>query len=74
MPQDVCIFCERGKPLVKITKEHLFSRWVDDVLTPELLGPDRSYERTTAKDGVVRTRTWPAEVVAAIETAVCLWR
>jgi hypothetical protein len=56
---------------VKITKEHLFSRWVDDVLTPELLGPDRSYERTTvAKDGVVRTRTWPAEVVAAIETAV----
>jgi hypothetical protein len=71
MPQDVCIFCERSKPLVKITKEHLFSRWVDDVLTPELLGPDRSYERTTAaKDGVVRTRTWPAEVVAAIEMAV----
>jgi hypothetical protein len=71
VPQDVCIFCERAKPLVKITKEHLFSRWVDDVLTPELLGPDRSFERTTAgKDGVGVTKTWSTEVIAAIEAAV----
>ena len=27
-----------------ITKEHLFSWWVDRILTPELLGPDRSFE------------------------------
>lgn len=71
MPQQACIFCERAKPLVTITKEHLFSRWVDDILTPELLGPDRSYERTTAgPDGVSQTKAWPTEVVAAIKTAV----
>jgi hypothetical protein len=71
MPQDVCIFCEHAKPLVKITKEHLFSRWVDDVLTPDLLGPDRSFERTTAaQDGFTVTKTWSTEVIAAIEAAV----
>ena len=71
VPQDVCIFCERGKPLVKITKEHLLSRWVDDVLTPDLLGPDRSFERTTAgTDGTAVTKTWPTEVIAAVEAAV----
>ncbi len=71
VPQDVCIFCERGEPLVKITKEHLLSRWVDDVLTPDLLGPDRSFERTTAgTDGTAVTKTWPTEVIAAVEAAV----
>jgi hypothetical protein len=71
MPQQACIFCERPKPLVTITKEHLFSRWVDDVLTPEMLGTDRSYERTTAgPDGLARTKTWPTEVIAAIEAPV----
>jgi hypothetical protein len=71
MPQHACIFCERARPLVKITKEHLFSRWVDDILTPDLLGPDRTYERTMADPGgVSATRTWPAEVIAAIEAAV----
>ena len=68
MPQQACIFCERPKPLVTITKEHLFSRWVDDVLTPEMLGTDRTYERTTAgPDGSAKTKTWPTEVIAAIE-------
>ncbi len=71
MPQQTCIFCERAKPLVTITKEHLFSRWVDDILTPELLGPDRTYERTVAgPDGSAATWTWPTEVIAAIEAAV----
>ena len=71
MPRQACIFCERAKPLVTITKEHLFPRWVDDVLTPELLGPDRSFERTTAgPDGVPNSKTWPTEVIAAIEAAV----
>jgi hypothetical protein len=71
MPQQVCIFCERGEPLVKITKEHFFSRWVDDILTPELLGPDRTYERTVAgPDGIATTRSWPTGVIAAIEAAV----
>ena len=57
MPQQACIFCERAKPLVTITKEHLFSRWVDDILTPELLGPDRSFERTTASpDGISNSK------------------
>ncbi len=71
MSEQTCIFCERAKPLVKITKEHLFSRWVDDVLTPELLGPDRSFERTSiSSDGVAETKTWPTEVIAAVEAAV----
>jgi hypothetical protein len=71
MSQQACIFCERAKPLVTITKEHLFSRWVDKVLTPEMLGPDRTFERTTVgPDGVPATRTWQTEVVAAIEAAV----
>src|ERR1022692_2109968 len=44
---------------------------VDDILTPDLLGPDRTYERTMAgPDGVSATRTWPTEVIAAIEAAV----
>ena len=71
MPQQACIFCERPKPLVTITKEHLFSRWVDDILAPELLGPDRTYERTVAgPDGIATTRNWPTGVIAAIEAAV----
>jgi hypothetical protein len=71
MPQQTCIFCERAKPLVTITKEHLFSRWVDRVLTPELLGPGRSFERTAAgPDGVAARTTWPSEIIAAIEAPV----
>lgn len=71
MPQQTCIFCERAKPLVTITKKHLFSRWVDRVLTPELLGPDRSFERTaTGPDGVATSKTWPTEVIATIEAPV----
>lgn len=65
MPQQACIFCERATPLVTITKEPLFSRWVDQVLTPEMLGPDRSFERITAgPDGVTISKTWPTEVIA----------
>lgn len=71
MPQQTCIFCERAKPLVTITKEHVFSRWVDRVLTPELLGPDRSFERAAAgPDGVATSKTWPTEVIATIEAPV----
>ena len=68
MSQQACIFCERGRPLVTITKEHLISRWVDLVLTPELLGPDQSFERTaTRPNGASTSRTWPTEIVAVIE-------
>jgi hypothetical protein len=71
VPQQACIFCERAKPLVTITKEHLFSRWVDQVLTPGLLGPDRTFERTNAgPDGAATSKTWPTEVIAAIEAPV----
>ncbi len=71
MPQHACIFCQRIRPLVTITKEHVFSRWVDKVLTAELLGPDRSFERTVSgPDGAVDSKTWPTEVIAAIEAPV----
>ena len=56
-----------AKPLVSITKEHLFSRWVDDVLTPELLGPDRTFERTMANpSGGSQTKTWPLAAAAPV--------
>ena len=43
-----------------ITKEHLFSQWVDKVLTAELLGPDRSFERTVSgPDGAWTARPSP---------------
>ncbi len=73
MPQQARIFCERAKPLVTITKEHLFSRRVDRILMPELPGPDKSFERTTAgPDGLATSKTWPTQVIAAIEaTVVC---
>jgi hypothetical protein len=73
MPQQARIFCERAKLLVTITKEHLFSRWVDRILMPELLGPDKSFERTTAgPDALATSKAWPTEVIAAIEaTVVC---
>jgi hypothetical protein len=68
MPQQVCIFCERARPLVAITKEHVISRWIDLVLTPEVLGPGRSFERTaTGPDGITTSRSWPTEVIAVIE-------
>lgn len=71
MPQQACIFRRRARPLVMITKEHLFSRWADKVLTAELLGPDRSFERTVSgPGGAVDSRTWPTEVIAAIEARV----
>jgi hypothetical protein len=71
MPQQACIFCQRVKPLVTITREHVLSQWVDDILTPGWLGPDRSFERTTVgSDGVSASRTWSTEVIAAIEAAV----
>ena len=71
MSRDACIFCQRTKLLVMITKEHLFSRWVDKVLTAEVLGPDRFFERIVAgPDGVVGSKTWPTEVIAAIEAPV----
>ena len=46
----------------------LISRWVDLVLTPDLLGPDQSFERTaTRPDGASTSRTWPTEIIAVIQ-------
>jgi hypothetical protein len=44
-----CIFCGRTGATVKITKEHTFSDWVNDVLTPADLGPDITCERSISQ-------------------------
>ncbi len=71
MPQQACVFCQRDRTRVKITKEHVISQWVDEILTADLLGPDRSFERiVVGVDGIAQTKVWPSEVVAAIEAPV----
>jgi hypothetical protein len=44
-----CIFCGRTGATVKITKEHTFSDWINEVLTPAALGPDITCERSISE-------------------------
>ncbi len=65
MDNRACIFCGATGASVKITREHTFSNWVNQVLTPTIVGPDISYERRAMhgpKAGTVNT--WSAAVVA----------
>lgn len=41
-----CVFCGRTGATVKITKEHTFSNWINEVLTPAAMGPDITCERS----------------------------
>jgi hypothetical protein len=68
-----CISCGATGATVKITREHTFSNWINDVLTPAVVGPDITCERSImhgSQAGVVNT--WPATEVAGHKLrAVC---
>jgi hypothetical protein len=60
-----CIFCGRTGADIKITKEHTFSNWINEVLTVTIVGPDITYERSIQHGPRAGTvNTWPAKVVA----------
>jgi len=68
-----CIFCGATGATVKITKEHTFSDWINDVLTPTNLGPDITCERSISHGhGGGTVTSWPVTQVANHKVrAVC---
>ena len=60
-----CIFCARTGADIKITREHTFSDWINEVLPVAIIGPDITYERSIQHGPQAGTvNTWPAKVVA----------
>lgn len=60
-----CIFCARTGADIKITREHTFSDWINEVLPAAVIGPDITYERSIQHGPQAGTvNTWPAKVVA----------
>ena len=60
-----CIFCGRTGADIKITKEHTFSNWINEILTVGIVGPDITYERSIQHGAQAATvNTWSATVVA----------
>jgi hypothetical protein len=68
-----CIFCGVTGANVKITREHTFSDWINEVLTPDVVGPDITCERSIHYGPQAGTvSTWPAKEVAGHKIrAVC---
>lgn len=68
-----CVFCGRTGADIKITREHTFSNWINEVLPVTVVGPDITYERSIQRGRQARTvSTWPAKVVADnVVRAVC---
>jgi hypothetical protein len=61
----MCIFCGRIGADIKITREHTFSNWINEVLPAAVVGPDITYERSIQHGPQAGTvNTWPAKVVA----------
>lgn len=73
MDNAVCIFCDSTGATVKITREHTFSDWINEVLTPEIVGPDMSYQRMILHGPQAGTvNTWSTTQVASHRVrAVC---
>jgi hypothetical protein len=73
MAHATCLFCQQSGATVKITKEHVLPGWLDEVLTPAVVGPDMSIVRTmTGADGTTATETWEPRKVAGVEVrSVC---
>lgn len=73
MENTSCIFCGATGAHVKITREHTFSAWINEVLPREIVGPDISCERSILhgpQAGMVDT--WPTKEVAGHKLrAVC---
>jgi hypothetical protein len=68
-----CIFCGATGASVKITREHTFSNWINQVLTHDVIGPDISCERSIMHGPQAGTvSTWPAtEAASHTLRAVC---
>jgi hypothetical protein len=68
-----CIFCGATGATVKITREHTFSDWINEVLTPVIVGPSITCRRTIMHGPQAGTvKTWPAKEVAGHKLrAVC---
>jgi hypothetical protein len=68
-----CIFCGLTGATVKITGEHSFSDWINQVLTVEIVGPDITCERSIVIGPQAGTAdSWPARKIAAHKLrAVC---
>lgn len=68
-----CIFCGRTGATVKITREHTFSDWINEVLTPADPGPDITCERSISQSpGAGTVNSWPVAQVASHKVrAVC---
>ena len=61
-----CIFCGATGATAKITREHTFSNWINEVLTPEVVGPEISFERSILHGaGAGTVNSWPASQVAS---------
>jgi hypothetical protein len=69
----VCVFCETTGATVKISKEHTFSNWINRVLSPAVVGPGLSIERSILHGPQAGTSNiWPVTKVASHEVrAVC---
>jgi hypothetical protein len=60
-----CIFCDLTGADIKITREHTFPNWINEVLPATVVGPNITYERTIQHGPQAGTvNTWPAKVVA----------
>jgi hypothetical protein len=60
-----CIFCGRTGADIKITREHTFSNWINEVLPAAAVGAEITYERSIQHGPQAGTvNTWPAKVVA----------
>lgn len=73
MDNTTCIFCVATGATVKITCEHTFSDWINEVLPPDVVGLDITCERSILHGPQAGTvNTWPAKEVAGHKLrAVC---
>jgi hypothetical protein len=70
----ICIFCDATGASVKITREHTFSNWINQVLTRDVIGPDISCACASIMRGpqAGAVNTWPAtEAASHTHRAVC---
>ena len=68
-----CIFCQAIAPGAEITQEHVWSDWVNDVLTRDVVGTGLRITRTLIGPGERREqRDWPTKKPASVKVgAVC---
>ena len=58
-----CIFCGKPDADIKITRERMFPKWINEVLPPGVVGPEISCKRSALCDPL-SVRRWPATEAA----------